>query len=177
MFEKVLISGAIAIMLSTSMYAGGDYKKLQGKDNAISKQAEVNNNYTTNVVVKKLKNGKPVDTVYSEVKVEYADVKTIERLKRAVVILINKVENFEKKLDAKEVSKDDLHVMQNDLKKDLSYKFGKEIDKLSNNISRNTNTMNLLKNKYTSIAKKSIPKSSKYDKKIEEFLNKENSSK
>jgi hypothetical protein len=177
MFKKVLISSAVAIALSTSIYAGGDFKKLEEKEVAVAKQIKIENNNSSNVIVRELKNGQPVDTVYSEVKVEYADVKTIERLKRAVVILIEKVENFEKKVDAKEVSKNDLHVMQKDLKSDLAYKFGKKLDKLSKNTARNTSAIKLLKKEGRSIVKKSIPKSSKYDKKIEEFLNKENSSK
>jgi len=171
MFKKVLISSAVAIALSTSIYAGGDFKKLEEKEVAVAKQIKIENNNSSNVIVRELKNGQPVDTVYSEVKVEYADVKTIERLKRAVVILI------EKKVDAKEVSKNDLHVMQKDLKSDLAYKFGKKLDKLSKNTARNTSAIKLLKKEGRSIVKKSIPKSSKYDKKIEEFLNKENSSK
>ena len=130
MFKRVLINSAIAIALCVSAYAGGNFKKLEEKETTAVKQIKIENDNKSNVVVRELKNEQPVDTVYSEVKVEYADVKTIERLKRAVVILIEKVENFEKKVDAKE---------------------GR------------------------SIVKKSIPKSSKYDKKIEEFLNKENS--
>ena len=177
MFKRVLINSAIAIALCVSAYAGGDFKKLEEKETTAVKQIKIENDNKSNVVVRELKNGQPVDTVYSEVKVEYADVKTIERLKRAVVILIEKVENFEKKVDAKEVSKNDLHVMQKDLKSDLAYKFGKKLDKLSKNTARNTSAIKLLKKEGRSIVKKSIPKSSKYDKKIEEFLNKENSSK
>lgn len=177
MFKRVLISGAIVITLSTSIYAGGDFKKLEEKEVAVAKQIKIENDNRSNVVVRKLKNGQPVDTVYSEVEVEYADVKTIERLKRAVVILIEKVENFEKKVDAKEVSKNDLHIMQKNLKRDLAYKFGRELDKLSKNTARNTSAIKLLEKEGRSIAKNSIHKSSKYDKKIEEFLNKENSTK
>jgi len=176
MFKGVLISGAIVITLSTSIYAGGDFKKLEEKEVAVAKQIKIENDNRSNVV-RKLKNGQPVDTVYSEAKVEYADVKTIERLKRAVVILIKKVENFEKKVDAKEVSKNDSHIMQKNLKRDLAYKFGRELDKLSKNTARNTRAIKLLEKEGRSIAKNSIHKSSKYDKKIEEFLNKENSTK
>lgn len=175
MFKRVLISSSVAIALSTNIYAGGDFEKLEEKQATAAKQIKIENDNKSNVVVRELKNGQPLDTVYSEVKVEYANVKTIERLKRAVVILIEKVENFEKKVDAKEVSKDDLHVMQKDLKSDLTHKFGRELDKLSKNTARNTSAIKLLEKEGKSIVKNSIPKSSKYDKKIEEFLNKENS--
>jgi hypothetical protein len=175
MLKEVLLSSVVLVALSMSAYAGGDFKKLEEKEAIIAKQVKIEKSNKSNVVVRELKNGQPVDTVYSKTKVEYADVKTIERLKRAVVILIEKVEKFEKKVDAKEVSQNDLRMMQKDLRNDLNQKFQKELNRLSIALADNTNTIKWLKKEKKSNVKKLAPKSSKYDKKIEEFLSKENS--
>lgn len=170
MSRKVLIGGAIVIMLSTSIYAG---EQQQFKKNNIitesSKHVSFQNSNKSNVVTRKLKNGIPVDTVYSEAKVEYADVKTIERLKRAVVILIDKVESFEKRLNKKQISKQNLST----LRKNLKNNFNKKLKNLSKDIVQNTKAIRLLAKRNRKVTRNSTRKSSKYDKKIEEFLNKQ----
>jgi len=158
MSKKLFVSSIIVAMFSASMYAGVDLA-----------------NNKSNVVTREIKNGKPVDTVYSEAKVEYADVKTIERLKRAVVILIDKVENFEKKLNAREVSRKDLNILKKDLKNNLTYKFEKKLNNLSIEIKHNTQSIKLLKEKNRQIQNKTVHKISKYDRKIKDFLKKQNS--
>jgi len=158
MSKKLFVSSIIVAMFSASMYAGVDLA-----------------NNKSNVVTREIKNGKPVDTVYSEAKVEYADVKTIERLKRAVVILIDKVENFEKKLNAREVNRKDLNILKKDLKNNLTYKFEKKLNNLSIEIKHNTQSIKLLKEKNRQIQNKTVHKISKYDRKIKDFLKKQNS--
>lgn len=176
MSKRGLSLVAIVIFLGINAYAGGDPVALETLDKANLKKQELVQNklYKSNVVTREISNGQPVDTVYSEVKVEYADVRTIERLKRAVVILIEKVESFEKRLGEKEVSKSDLYKMQKDLKSDLGEKVKKALFELGNIAQKNSKEIKILRNKQRELQKPSMStKSTKYDKKIEEFLQKE----
>lgn len=115
--------------------------------------------------------------VFSDSKVEYANVVTIERLKKAVAILIDKVEYFEKELKAKEVKVKDLKKLQSKVETFCVNNTDKSLLPLKQYISENKRKLAeiMISRKEDMKQKMNNQKdvSSKYDKKIMKFLNNE----
>ena len=110
--------------------------------------------------------------VFSDSKVEYANVVTIERLKKAVAILIDKVEYFEKELKAKDLKK-----LQSKVETFCVNNTDKSLLPLKQYISDNKRKLAeiIISRKEGMKQKMNNQKdvSSKYDKKIMKFLNNE----
>ncbi|WP_457748595.1 hypothetical protein [Sulfurimonas sp.] len=122
--------------------------------------------------------------IYSNKHVEYADVVSIERLKKATVLLIEKVNSFEKILETEIPNNKDMVKFRKSIYAAASIrdqKLIKQIENLKKIITKNSKRIEELELKarttrplhrvetYTQKYKNSS--NSKYDKKIIEFLN------
>jgi len=131
-----------------------------------------NGNLSTKPLLSKTGDKKLNKYVFSSSKVEYANVVTIERLKKAVVILINKVEYFEKELKAKEVKMNDLKKLQSKVETFCKDNTDKSLLPLRQYISDNKRKIAELSiSSKQNIKRENVP--SMYDKKIMKFLNNE----